>query len=178
MKLSILIPSLASRSKQLDALVKSLGEYDEVECITYIDNGEKTIGEKRNWLVSKASGQYCAFIDDDDRVSSNYIRLLMFGINKGVDCCSLTGSYNVKGRQSKTFIHSIRYNDWFEDRGVLCRCPNHLNCIRTEIVREVPFPATSNGEDKVFSLGLRGLLKTEHFINETIYQYDYIPKVR
>ena len=38
---------------------------------------EKNIGKKRNSLVKIANSVYSAFIDDDDKVSEDYIKLVI-----------------------------------------------------------------------------------------------------
>jgi len=96
MKLSILIPTLSGRTEQCLSLVDRLLDQIEknsypVEVVTLYDEGQKSIGTKRNELIQMAKGEYVCFVDDDDDITSNYIELLMEGINKGVDCCSLRG---------------------------------------------------------------------------------------
>src|ERR1044071_4614872 len=96
--LSILIPTTPDRAEMTKALVDELdrqivdndGE-GAIETLEYQDNYEQTIGEKRNWLLNTAEGKYVAFFDSDDKPSKNYINLLVHGILKDVDCCSLKG---------------------------------------------------------------------------------------
>lgn len=79
MKLSILILSIPSRlSNFLPTLLQNLLKQAEpfknqVEILTLIDNKVRSIGKKRQNLIDIAEGEYIAFIDDDDRVSDNYI---------------------------------------------------------------------------------------------------------
>jgi glycosyltransferase involved in cell wall biosynthesis len=147
-----------------------------VEILCQIDNGEATIGQKRNDLLSNAKGEYLCFIDDDDRISSNYISLVLEAIQKNPDCCSLNGLIITNGINPKNFIHSIKYNSWYEENNIYYRPPNHLNCIKSQIAKQFKFPCISNGEDRDWSMQIAssGLLKTESEINETIYYYDYI----
>lgn len=181
MKLSILIPSLNSRHESFGRLVNELDRQANglpIEINYLIDNGEATIGEKRNRLLLKSAGEYTCFIDDDDRVSKNYIDLLIEGIEKGVDCCSLVGEITFDGKSPKRFEHSIRHNKYDEVNGVYIRYPNHLNCIKGEISRGFLFPLTDFGEDTEWATQIHkaGVIKTEHWIEQTIYYYDYISK--
>lgn len=138
-----------------------------------------SIGEKRNGLLKlavkyQADDGHLAFVDDDDELSRNYVALLLEGIAKGVDCCSLTGIINEKGKESK-FIHSMRYDSWFTgEDGVYYRSVNHLNGVKTSIASQIKFPHQDHGEDRVWSDNLRdsGLLKTEHWIEQPIYFYN------
>lgn len=181
-KLSILIPTIIGREKFYDNLILSLqNQYfgNEVEICTEKDNRERPIGEKRNLLLQKANGEYVAFIDDDDDVSENYIKLLLEGINKDADCCSLRGIITTDGVDPRIFEHSLKYKDWRTNSDAADvkyeRPPNHLNCIKSEIAKQFKFPETYHGEDHVWSMDLQksGLLKTEHYINDVIYFYNY-----
>jgi glycosyltransferase involved in cell wall biosynthesis len=176
MKLSILICHLPKRKEYLERLLAILRPQLSNKIEVLIDHSEPdTIGEKRNRLLKEAQGRYLAFIDDDDMVSPDYIRLLMEGINKGADCCSLTGEITTDGTNSKTFIHSIKYNSYFEKDGIYYRPPNHLNCIKSSIAKLFPFPEKNHGEDTSWAMNIcrSGILKIEHWIGETLYHYDY-----
>lgn len=180
MKLSILICHLPQRVVFLNRLFAILDpqiDPDQVEVL--VDERPKTkIGRKRNDLLQGAGGEYLCFIDDDDRVSDNYISLLMEGINKGVDCCSLIGEITEDGKNPKKFIHSDKYDSWFEKDNIYYRCVNHLNCIKKSIALQIGFIEKNHGEDHDYSKRLKasGLIKTEHWIDETIYYYDWVSK--
>ena len=175
--LSILICTIPEREWFLNRLMAILSEQPgDYEIL--INASDKTIGRKRNELLSEAKGDYVAAIDDDDTVSDNYIKLLMEGIYKGVDCCSLTGIITDDGKNPRKFIHSIKYKSWYEDNGVYFRNPNHLNCIKTGLARRAYFPETNHGEDRSFSdqLFKLGVLQTEHEIKQVIYFYEHRTK--
>lgn len=182
-KLSILIPTITSRREMFFSLTDDLKEQankfpGQVQIKFLVDEGENSIGQKRNALLCLAIGEYVCFVDDDDRVSSNYIDLLMEGVNKGVDCCSLRGEITTDGKNPKPFIHSLDYKEWFEKDGVYYRGINHLNCVKREIAVQIGFPEKNHGEDYDYSMKLMksGLLKTEHKIEEILYYYKYISK--
>jgi len=50
--------------------------------------GEVTTGEKRNRLIQRAKGDFCAFVDDDDVVHEHYVQLIERVIkrNSDLDC--------------------------------------------------------------------------------------------
>jgi len=145
------------------------------------DSRYKSIGKKRNDLVNRVNAKYFCFIDDDDRVCSNYIDLLMEGIHKDVDCCSLRGIITEDGQNPLLFEHSIKYQAYrtvsesTEGQVRYERYPNHLNCVKTEIGKQFRFPEKNHGEDTEFATQMykSGLLKTEHEIKQVIYYYDY-----
>jgi len=185
MKLSILIPSLEKREyvfkrlkRSLREQINALGVQDSVEILSDIDNGQKKIGTKRNDLLQRASGEYVAFVDDDDRVSETYIKDILQGLILNPDVLTLKGVYTVRGGNPKTFLHSIMFNGWYEQDGILYRYVNHLNCIKREHAIQAGFPEIDFGEDKIYSDRLRklGILKTEFTVKNTLYYYDYIPK--
>lgn len=192
MKLAILIPTIVGREDYLKRLLITLRYqtkvWDDHNDIIYTDFGcvlinkddrVKSIGQKRNELTKRAFDlgcKYRAFIDDDDNVTDDYIELNMEGINKGVDCNRLVGIYSVNGvvnPQKYIFIHSLEYTHWFEDESYYYRNPNHLNVIKTELIKDILFPEQNFGEDGVWSekLFASKVLKTEHFIEKPFYRY-------
>jgi len=177
MKFQILICSLEKRRSLLDRLLKVIyPQLTDGVCIKVnTDNGEKSIGQKRNELLQQSPAEYVAYVDDDDLLSDNYVKLILEGIEKGVDACSLTGIITENGLNPKKFIHSNRYDSWFEKDGVYYRNTNHLNCIKSSIAKQFIFPEKNFGEDHDFSKQLlrSGLIKNEHWIESTIYHYDY-----
>lgn len=179
--LSILIPTLLTRSSQVKRLIADLeSQIDKlnvsplVQIIKFTDNKQFPVGYKRNKLVAAAKSDYVCFIDDDDRVSKDYLKLVLAAIQDSPDCCSLNGLINNK----KVFKHSITYDGWYETDGVLFRYTNHLNPIKTSIARQIEFPEINRGEDKAYSERLQasGLLQSEAVIDEVLYYYDYVNK--
>jgi glycosyltransferase involved in cell wall biosynthesis len=207
-QLSILIPTIIGRESSLNAVLmdleKQCGGIDDigvfpskedeaifchyypnnVQCIVYEDDSKISIGEKRNSLLEIAKGEYISFVDDDDLLFKNYIKLLMEGIEQKVDCCSLKGIITMNGGMPDYFEHSIRYNEYKTNLGAEYnngqikyeRFPNHLSCIKSEIAKAFKFPEKNWGEDTDWATQIHksGLLKTEHYISEVIYYYKYI----
>jgi len=182
MKLSILIPTIPDRRRMLSELISSIEHqsqfYGEIE-IAVCNNISDSIGAKRNKLLAASTGKYIVFIDDDDRVSDDYINRLMWGIKLGVDVCSLKGSYSIDGVFNGIFEHSLKYKEWKTNFEVAApiryeRYPNHLNCIRADIAKQFKFPEVNHGEDHNWAKQIHesGLLKIEHYIDSIIYYYD------
>lgn len=184
-KLSILIPTIYGREALLDRLTRSLNEqiknnnfYDKVEiCILKDKRGESTIGAKRNNLLQNCRGDYAAFVDCDDRVSINYLKLILDKLeNENPDVVRLEGIITKNGNNPKRFIHSLEFNSWFEKQNVYYRNPNHLNTIKTSISKKFFFKDISFGEDKIWSEEIlnSNLLKKESKVYDILYYYDYI----
>jgi glycosyltransferase involved in cell wall biosynthesis len=144
-----------------------------VEILSQVDNGEMAIGAKRNRLLHRVKGDYICFVDDDDEVPDNYISLILNAIADGYpDVCGLKGLLiRSHQRQARTFIHSIKYDHWFEEDGIYYRCPNHLNPVKRKLALQVGFPEKDFGEDQDYSMKLFPLLQTEYMIDETLYYY-------
>lgn len=190
-KLSILIPTIKRDEVKFRSLINELYRQilpfysDDVEIICDYDEKD-TIGAKRQRLLEKANGKYIAFIDADDWVSENYIRLLIEGIDKDVDCCSLLGIITTDGCDPQYFEHSIKYNKYetvhsaIFERGDIkyLRFPNHLSTIRAFIAKQFKFPNSSWSEDTDWATQIHnsGLIKTEHYIPTVIYHYLYKTK--
>jgi cellulose synthase/poly-beta-1,6-N-acetylglucosamine synthase-like glycosyltransferase len=175
-KLSILIPSLVERKSTLAELQKELNRQigqRNVEVLAMADNRQMSIGQKRNMLLTQSSGEYVAFVDDDDMVSIDYIEKVLTAISKNPDCSSLTGSIVFSDSYSRPFIHSLRYERWIDDHEgkVYYRPPNHLNAVRRSIAIRVGFPSWNSGEDRAFSMGIKPFLKKEEWIEGVIYNY-------
>lgn len=153
--------------------------YKDVEVVYYWDQKQATIGRKRNFLKSVAQSKYLTYIDSDDRIGPNYFKHAFAGIEKDVDACGLTGIITEDGQNPKKFVHSMKYDSWYEKDGVYYRNNNHLNVVKTSIARQMKFPEINSGEDHDYSKQLlaSGLIKTEYWDeNEILYYYDYVSK--
>jgi hypothetical protein len=152
----------------------------EVDIIIEKDNGELPIGIKRNFLLSKVTRKYCAFIDDDDTVSNDYVDRILESIqigkkgNKFIDCIGICGYIIKNKKRTWQFRHSITVNKWCKDRKnmIYFRTPNHLNPIRSDLAMRCKFPSISFGEDKSYSDMVKPYLKNEIFIEKPIYFYQ------
>ena len=184
-KLSILICSLEKRQEQLAELLAELNlqitscdASDIVEVLTEVDNKQITTGAKRNNLLNKASGKYICFIDDDDHISNDYLRLILEAIESDADCIATTGIYTVdNGRKvrwklSKDYEDEDKFSEEF-NQIVYFRRANHLTPVKREFALQAMFPDKSNAEDKEYSSRLNPFLQSEVEIKELIYHYDY-----
>lgn len=183
-KLSILIPTI-KRDELLFNKLKDKLLNQSKDGVTILVNPSETdsIGKKRNWLLDNSHSEYVAFIDADDYVVDNYIDLLLEGISKRVDCCSLMGIYAINGKVDGFFEHSLKYKEWKTNDQQTHdikyeRYPNHLNCIKSSIAKQFKFPEKNFGEDHDWSKQIHesGLIKTEHYIDQVIYYYKKVTR--
>lgn len=183
MRLSILIPSLSERSEKLMQLKAQLhGQLeleklkDQVEVLILLDEGQKSIGKKRQELIEMAQGEYICFIDDDDKVHVRYIYLVMEALKTSPDVVGMRLTHYMDYNFFGDTIHSLAYKQWTNvDNGngtwSFYRNPNHLNPVKRELALKAGFPNKSNGEDKDYSMKLLPYLKTQVMIETPIYYY-------
>lgn len=190
--LNILICHLPERYDFLKRLNGILDPQLTPEVKVLIDDSRyKSIGRKRNDLMARADAKYVCFIDDDDRVSADYVKLILEGIRKDVDCCSLKGIITEDGLNPLIFEHSIKYQAYKTVDGSkegevhYERYTNHLNVVRASIAKQYRFPEekhefgdSNHGEDYSYATQMfrASVLKTEHYIPSVIYFYDYLRK--
>ena len=97
---SILICSLYKRNHYLKRLENILNKqlHNDIEIIYAVDNGEMSIGDKRNKLLNSThdNSEFLAFIDDDDLVSENYVSIIL---NALYQCPDVVGMMEI-GRAS------------------------------------------------------------------------------
>lgn len=181
--LSILIPTMESRRslytrlhEELTRQCEAAGEGTAVEVLALRDDGTERVGAKRNRLMELARGRFLVFIDDDDRISPDYVRLILAAIrdNPTVDCITYPGEITFRGRHPRKLVHSIRYTDWHEHRGEYVRPPCHITPIRSEIARRYRFAEVDYSEDIDWAMRISrdGALQQEANIDCVLYYYD------
>jgi glycosyltransferase involved in cell wall biosynthesis len=181
MLLSILIPSLETRKHFLDSLINMIMyqdgfNNDEVEVLTFIDNRENTTGHKRNILIERAKGKFVVFIDDDDKISDDYISKILEAIksNPIIDVIGINGVYTHKGKQTP-FETSLEHHWDYED-GMFLRYTNHISPILRDHAIKIKFPNKTIGEDFEWTMKLKKskLLKNQIVIKSPLYYYNFI----
>lgn len=183
---SVLICTIEGREMMLNSLMFTLArqmrDYDlknDIEILISKDKrGEHTIGYKRNSLLQSCSGEWAAFIDDDDMVSDDYLPLLVNKMKtEDPDVIALEGVITTNGLNAKTFLHSIKYTSVYEENGVYYRPPLHLNPIKTKHSKQFKFPEINHGEDVQWGMMVAhsGLLQKESNVGKAYYFYNFVP---
>jgi glycosyltransferase involved in cell wall biosynthesis len=159
---------------ELNKQIKLLNAENIIEIITETDNGENSVGKKRNNVIDKAKGEYVCFIDDDDMITDIYVPKTLKALETKPDVVELVGFLP---KYDLPFIHNLNCGGHFKKDGIQFRTPNHLNTIKTEIAKQVRYPEISHGEDQDYSHRLwnSGLMKTESLIGERMYIYQFNP---
>lgn len=197
MKLAILIPTLSSRKKLLLDVYSEifsqikLGRFDAEIILDH--RGGISTGRKRNDLMSRAKDfDYISFVDDDDMVSRDYIKLLFKAMESNPHVITFKGWMTTDGKNRYDWIQKagLKWNDDHE-RKLYERFPNHLCCWKTALARRVRFPDITSGEDSIWAGKMNGhefnkgafiynktrpLFTKEEHIDEFMYHYKYRTK--
>jgi hypothetical protein len=179
MKWIILIPTLPERSDKLRRLTTIL-DRQLVEGVSYkIHDGGKSIptGTKRNMLIEQTQSEYFSFIDDDDKVSHDYVKQVMTALEVSPDVVTFNGFMTTNGSDRRDF--TIKLGSKYEEVNKhYYRFPNHLAIMRRDKVNHVKFPPVWHQEDFAWAKIIhdRRLLKSEVHIHADLYHYDFISK--
>lgn len=176
MRLELLCLTMLSRGEFLRRLILCLapqmaGRSDVFLRIKNCDPS-LTLGENRDQMLKSATGDYVAFVDDDDLVSDDYISSIM-PLLDGVDQIGFELQCYIDGKPlDKVTHHTLRAGGWYEDEKGYWRDISHVNPMRRELVLLEPFEG-GHGEDQRWADRLRGKVKTEHHIPRVLYHYYF-----
>lgn len=171
--LSILICHIPERVDCMYELGKELHKQCKDKPVEVIVDSTMgiTTGQKRNAMIAVSKGKYVCFVDDDDKVSPDYVDKILAAADEDKHCVSIQGEVIEKDGSSKPFFHSIKYDRWGYDEKSYFRNPNHLNPVIRDIATKHPFPEIMVGEDNKYSMAIYPDLKTEAKTTGTLYYY-------
>lgn len=174
--LQLLIPTMPGRADLLDRLLAILRP-QLVPGVTFAtDDGPGSIGAKRQRMLESATGDYIAFIDDDDLVAPDYIARIIPCLASSPDVVGICMHVKMDGldwHPSPIFRHSLRFISNLHWQGQ-DRPPHHLCPLRREVALMSRFSDKMWGEDFDFSQGLLPHLHTESWSGDApIYFYEY-----
>lgn len=149
-KLSILILSIPSRLGQYkilqDKLLDQIGDREDVEILSFIDNKSFHIYEKRNVLLQAARGSHLCWLDDDDDIADNYISRLTEIIenNPTADVISFNQDTYLDGKHARVYCEMGNPHDPVVPDGLggfkdTLRPPYHWCCWRSELAQSESF---------------------------------------
>jgi len=160
-KLSILILSIPSRfdivRPLIDKLMRQIGEREDVEILSLMDNKSLHIWEKRNELMRIARGSHITWLDDDDDVSDEYVSKLTETIesNPNVDVISFDQMCYLNGAEARVFAEmgnpheDVRVDPHNHGRFAdTLRPPYHWCCWKTSLASSEAFRASFSHGDK------------------------------
>ncbi len=190
--LSILICTIPKRKKLFNELIDELKRQrnelnltsEEVEilvCDSEASDGTiNSIGRKSNSLFHDASGEYKCRFDDDDAPHLNYLFSIINAIKVShADIITFNIAHYLQGNFEKTFfVNTKDEQDTSKINGIyrINRVFFHLMPHKKELADKIRFPETNWQEDMAYTELLKPLIKTEHHIDESLYNYYQIPK--
>jgi glycosyltransferase involved in cell wall biosynthesis len=178
-KLSILICSVdrIERQENLNKLIHELNHqicsnYAEeiIEVLIEKDNGEMSVGGKRNVLIDKAQGEYICFIDDDDFIASNYLNTILQNLKK--DILLIRIEHLIQGVKSTTIQPSLYIDNLVTNE--LIYCANHLHlCPHKRLIsKQIKFKELNFSEDIDYSQRIIPTINSYDLITEALYIYN------
>jgi len=180
-KLSILTPTIPNRYEQANYLAETIQQqianagipHGTVEHLSLCDNKTRSIGEKRQSLVDIANGEYFAFCDDDDDISSDYVESLLEGIKSDADVITFKQQAIYNGIESIVHFGLNNQDMPFNPNGITLRAPWHICAWKKERVKNCVFGFNNYGEDKIWCLQARKRARTGFHIDKILHTYRH-----
>lgn len=177
--LSVLICSVFERTGKTPAIdkLRQQAAGKPVEVLVLTDNRHMTIGAKRNALIAASTGDYIAFVDDDDDIADDYIDQLLAASESRADILTGILEYRYNGEHIRQVEQSLKYPLHGREvrPGLTQITPHHTSAVRRDIATRLPFLNTSYGEDRDWARQLKIAARTETVIPKTLYIYNDVP---
>lgn len=177
-KLSIMVATVPNRidffyPKIMKSLINQTKKYNDVELIAMFDNKKRTIGKKRQDMIDLSQGDYVVFVDDDDRVSDDYVDKIMTALynNPTTDCVVFDAFTRINGDAGRRVRFGIEYENYNEGNELRSK-PSHTCVYKSEIAKKHKFVDINRGEDiNWMNRACKGI-KNQTKINDILYFYD------
>lgn len=190
--LSILIPTIPARIAELERLLAHMefngGNSPRIEILALMDTGRRSIGDKRNQLITMSIGRYFAFVDDDDIVSPDYFAEILSAIdnNPGVDCITFTQAREcvvgpkvdplISAYDHKVAVDGQPVDGYYDGRSRRwIGIPSHTCVWRKSAVDDLKFEDSSWQEDLRWMRKARYRICTIYEIPRVLYVYNFDP---
>ena len=146
-------------------LLEQTKNRDDVEILGLFDNKVNSVGNKRQYLLDAAQGEYIAQFDDDDDPAPDYIEELMNALynNPGIDVVTFDMLYIKNGEIICMYSRHYSYPS------------TYLFPTRIEIARKTRFLNDNHIVDKYWEIPTGDLIKTRVKIPKILYYYNYNP---
>lgn len=177
---SILVPSSGDRlgkyAVELISNLESQIEDREIEILLFYDNAKRTIGGKRNSLLTIARGEFISFIDDDDLISNDYVSLVYEKLtsNSNTDLVTFNMVRRVVGNDPVICKHDPRITPpGYMDSGHWYGIPSHMMVWKNSIASSELFPNKNFGEDFDWMVKVTNKVKDFVNIDKVLYAYEF-----
>ena len=96
----------------IDGSDEDYTEYYKDYPVIYYKKINDTAAASRNYGIDHATGKYIVFVDSDDQVSDNFLKIILNKIksSNGFDCCYY--SWRIVGRYRETYIIKDTPQKW------------------------------------------------------------------
>jgi hypothetical protein len=176
--LSVLILTTGWRQEKFRSLMSVLlpqAEKHGTEIIALYNHGEYRVQLMRQRLLEDATGDYVAFVDDDDMVSSSYVSAICSElIDQAVD--SVGFRVALPAHQQMSVCSRVRAPRGREVRdGILYEPWGIMTPTRRSVISQCRFDTHVGrvGEDGWLSQQVVPLLGPEAYIDEVLYSYQW-----
>jgi len=156
-------------------LITQTSPYSDIELIAFFDNKKRTIGKKRDEMLDLAKGEYLVFIDDDDRIAPDYVKIVMDTLyaNPATDCVVYDSITRVNGGPDILCKYGIEFEygyimDGKEWRGK----PAHTMVYKSSIAKVHRFADMRGGEDVEWVKRACQDIRVQTRIDKVLYFYD------
>lgn len=189
MKLELLILTKPERNGMLEQLVALLDAQlvpgVEVFIHPFAGTSMADLGAEREYMRRQATGDYIAFIDDDDLVAPDYVPQVMKALRKNPDQVGFEVAphmlYYLNGmprmRPLPRTFHTLKAEGWYETYEGMSKVVkaywrdiSHICPMRRDLALQVPISG-GFGEDARWAQAMRGKVKTETYIDRVMYYY-------
>jgi hypothetical protein len=178
MKLELLILTLPSRTTFLEQLQTIL----DFQCagkdagyrVMVHDREAIAVGDAKQKMKEKSTGEYICFFDDDDLPAGDYIDRILPLCDR--DYVGFRVQCYQEFEPKLATYHSLQYAGWSEDLTGYYRQISHINPMRRELSLAIPIEGElreDSGEDFRWAMKMSeaGIVQTEHYIEDVMYHY-------
>ena len=156
-------------------LINQIKPYSDIELIAFFDNKKRSIGKKRDEMLNLANGEYLVYIDDDDRLSPDYIKEIMTCLynNPTTDCVVFDCICTVNSGPGKLCKYGVEfeYGDILGGREWRGK-PAHTMVYKSSIAKKHRFSNVNNGEDIEWVRRACVDIIVQTRIDKVLYHYD------
>lgn len=141
------------------------------------DDGEATVGEKRNRLLRAAretGSSHTVFVDDDDEIAPDYLSSIILALDSDPDAVGFRSERYRDGKLWGMCTYSAHWpheRDTMGQDGIMQvrRWPCHITPIRTSLAPD--FNPWNFDEDRSYAATVRKKIRREHAIDKVLYRY-------
>jgi glycosyltransferase involved in cell wall biosynthesis len=141
-----------------------------------VDDGQASIGAKRQRLLEAARGDYVMAVDDDDALAPDGVAKLVEACKQGSDAVGYKSKRYRDGKYHGNCTYTITNKETntstiIDGVKTYLRWPMHITPVKRALALQVGFKDLNRGEDIDYQARLRPLIQTETFIDYFIYHY-------